>query len=68
MRPLHVASGGILAAMGIAWALQGAWLLPATFMRGPEWILIGAGLAGVGLFLVYLGTRPRPGSTERPGK
>jgi hypothetical protein len=59
-----VAVGGILAAMGAVWALQGAWILPATFMRGPAWILIGLGLAAVGVFLALIGWRPHSGALE----
>lgn len=50
-------AGVIVTLMGVAWALQGAYLLPATFMRGPEWIAIGAALALVGLFLIWLALR-----------
>ena len=50
--------GGLLIAlMGAVWALQGAWILPATFMRGPEWIGIGGAVAAAGLVLVYLSVR-----------
>ena len=30
-----VVIGAVLMLMGITWALQGAYLIPATFMRGP---------------------------------
>lgn len=46
--------------MGSAWALQGAYVLPATFMRGPEWIAIGGAVALVGLFLIWLARRGGP--------
>ena len=39
--------------MGVGWALQGAYVIPATFMRGPEWIAIGGALAAVGGVLIW---------------
>ncbi|HEY4704814.1 MAG TPA: hypothetical protein VII27_03650 [Thermoplasmata archaeon] len=60
MRPVLIAVGVIVLAMGAVWALQGAWLLPATFMRGPGWIGIGAAVALVGLVVAFLGFRGRP--------
>ncbi len=53
-------AGVIVTLMGVGWALQGAYILPATFMRGPEWIAIGAALALVGLFLIWLAFRGGP--------
>lgn len=55
-------TGIVVTLMGVGWALQGAYLIPATFMRGPEWIAIGSALALAGLFLIWLATRggPRP--------
>ena len=64
MRPLLVVVGVIVLLTGMAWAAQGAYLLPATVMRGPEWIAIGAAVAVVGLVLVLLGFR-KPRSVER---
>jgi hypothetical protein len=52
--------GIVVLLMGAVWALQGAYVLPATFMRGPEWIAIGAAVAAVGLVLTLLGFRPKP--------
>ena len=60
MRPLLVVVGAIVLLMGAVWALQGAYLLPATFMRGPTWIAIGAGVALGGLVVVFLGARAAP--------
>ncbi|HKZ47610.1 MAG TPA: hypothetical protein VJ397_02365 [Thermoplasmata archaeon] len=57
MRPVLVVIGVIVLLMGLAWALQGAWLLPATFMRGPAWIGIGAAVAAFGLLVTLLGVR-----------
>ena len=58
--PLFIA-GIVVTLMGVAWALQGAYILPATFMRGPEWIAIGSGVALAGLALLWLAMRaPKP--------
>lgn len=59
MRPLFVILGVIALLMGAGWALQGAYVIPATFMRGPAWIGIGAALAVVGLGVMFLGLRPK---------
>jgi hypothetical protein len=64
MRPLFVVLGVIVFLMGAGWALQGAYVIPATFMRGPAWIGIGAALAAVGLGLAFLGLRAKV--TMRP--
>jgi len=60
VRPVFIAVGIIVLLMGAVWALQGAWLLPATFMRGPGWIGIGAGVAFVGFVIAFLGFRGGP--------
>jgi len=60
MRLVLVVVGVIVLLMGAGWALQGAYLLPATFMRGPEWIAIGAAVAVVGLLLALIGLRAKP--------
>ncbi|OGS47726.1 MAG: hypothetical protein A3K66_02320 [Euryarchaeota archaeon RBG_16_67_27] len=65
MRPLLVVVGVVVGLLGAAWALQGAYLLPATFMRGPEWVGIGAVTAGVGVLLAVLGIRAGRGTTSR---
>jgi hypothetical protein len=57
MKPILVIVGLVVLLMGAAWALQGAYLLPATFMRGPSWIGIGTAVALVGFLIVYLGWR-----------
>ncbi len=46
--------------MGVGWALQGAYIIPATFMRGPEWIAGGSALAVVGLLLIWRSLRAAP--------
>ncbi len=60
MRPVLIAVGVIVLLMGAVWALQGAWLLPATFMRGPAWIGIGAAVALAGFVVAFLGFRGWP--------
>lgn len=57
MRPLLLIVGIIIFLLGVGWALQGAYVLPATFMRGPGWIVIGGGVAAGGLAFVFLGLR-----------
>ena len=64
VRPLIVVVGVIVLLTGLAWAAQGAYLLPATFMRGPEWIAIGLAVAVLGLVVVLFGVR-KPRSVER---
>lgn len=61
MRPLPIAIGVILLLMGVTFALQGAYVIPATFMRGPGWVAIGGAIALVGLGIALLGARgPTP--------
>ncbi len=57
MRPVLVVLGAIVLLMGVVWALQGAWVLPATFMRGDAWIEIGLAVAALGLVLTAFGVR-----------
>jgi len=57
-----VVVGIIVLLMGAVWALQGAWVLPATFMRGPAWIGIGGAVALVGLLVTVFGWRWSPPS------
>ena len=62
MKPVLVIVGIIVVLMGAVWALQGAWLLPATFMRGPLWVGIGGAVALVGLLVAVFGWRWSPAS------
>jgi len=54
MRVILMIVGFIVALNGVVWALQGAYVLEATFMRGPEWIAIGAAVFLVGAFMMWL--------------
>jgi hypothetical protein len=68
MRPILLVVGVIVLLTGLVWALQGAYVLPATFMRGEAWIGLGSAIAVAGLGLVWLGVRPArsaPGSSPR---
>jgi len=61
VRLLVVVVGAIVLLVGGIWTLQGAYVLPATFMRGPEWVGIGAVTALAGGLLILVGIRkPRP--------
>jgi len=57
MRPLYMVAGSIVFLLGVGWALQGAYLLPATFMRGPGWVGIGGVVALFGVGLALYGVR-----------
>ncbi|MFQ5907608.1 MAG: hypothetical protein ACE5JE_02085 [Thermoplasmata archaeon] len=57
MRPILVVLGALTLIMGIVFALQGAGLVPTTFMTGPTWIAIGSGVAVLGVALTVLGAR-----------
>ncbi len=70
VRPVLIVLGLIALLMGVVWALQGAWVLPATFMRGDAWIGIGSAVAFAGLVITALGARtrsPAKRSAESPG-
>ena len=60
MRALLIGIGGIIFLMGAVFALQGAYVVPATFMRGQTWIGIGAAIAIVGLLAIFFGLRKKP--------
>ncbi len=57
MKPILVVLGVVIAIMGIVFALQGADVLPTTFMIDTPWIIIGAVVALLGAGLVTLGLR-----------
>jgi hypothetical protein len=60
--------GALLLLTGVVWALQGAWVLPATFMRGPEWIAYGSALAAVGALLLWRAAAPKAAPGQAPPK
>ena len=64
MRPLPVVAGFVLMLLGVGWALQGAYFLPSSFMRGPEWVGIGAVVALVGFAIALSGLRPKRARTR----
>ncbi len=57
MRPILMILGILIILVGTVFALQGAGLIPTTFMIGPAWIAIGSGVAVVGLGFAALGLR-----------
>ena len=68
MRVVLFVVGLIVALNGAVWALQGAYVVPATFMRGPEWIAIGATVFAVGLLMMLKAiARKSPPAPEAPG-
>lgn len=61
-RTLMLVLGAIALVLGGVWALQGANVLPGSFMTGdPTWLVIGLVLLVFGAGLVVLGLRSRPG-------
>jgi hypothetical protein len=62
MRTLSLVIGGIAILAGGVWILQGAGVLPGSFMTGQRmWLIIGIIVAVVGVALAYNGIR-RPAS------
>jgi hypothetical protein len=61
-------AGALILLMGVVWALQGAYFVPATFMRGPEWIAYGTALAVVGALLLWRSIVPKAAPAEAPPK
>jgi hypothetical protein len=50
--------GFLLAAAGLVWALQGADILPGSFMTGdPFWLVVGTICLLVGAGLLYFANR-----------
>ncbi len=60
MRSVYLTPGLILNLLGATFALQGAGILPTTFMNGPTWIVIGSLIFLIGLGLDVVGARQRP--------
>lgn len=65
MRIIIAIVGLIILLMGTVFALQGAYVLEATFMRGPTWIAVGGAVAAAGAAIALLGFR-RSGSSGTP--
>jgi hypothetical protein len=62
MRTLSLVIGGIAILAGAVWILQGAGVLPGSFMTGQRmWLIIGIVVGIIGLALAYTGIR-RPAS------
>jgi len=60
MRSIYLVPGLVLNLLGATFALQGAGVVPTTFMNGPSWIVIGAVIFLAGLGLDLAGVRARP--------
>jgi hypothetical protein len=62
MRTLSLVIGGVAILAGAVWILQGAGVLPGSFMTGQRmWLIIGIVVAAIGVALAYNGIR-RPAS------
>jgi hypothetical protein len=60
MRAARLIGGGVLLLLGVVWALQGAGVLGGSGMSGQsQWLLIGAVVAVIGLWLIATGLRGR---------
>jgi hypothetical protein len=58
VKTLSLVLGIIALITGGVWILQGVGILPGSFMSGQSmWLLIGLGVAAVGLALIYNGIR-----------
>jgi hypothetical protein len=58
MRPVVFVLGLVALLVGGVWMLQGAGVLPGSFMTGQRvWLLIGIVMALLGLALVFSGAR-----------
>jgi hypothetical protein len=59
--------GGLLCIAGIVWIGQGVGLIKGSFMTGEiQWALIGGVSLVVGLALLSLARRARPGAGDAP--
>ena len=66
MRIFLLIVGLLVALMGTAWALQGAHVLPASFMADPIWIAIGGAVALLGIFMMWKARGTKPVSGPAP--
>lgn len=58
MRAVIIVLGVVGLLVGGVWVLQGAGVLPGSFMTGQRiWLIIGVVVAVVGLLLVFSGIR-----------
>jgi hypothetical protein len=56
-----VALGGLCLLVGLVWTLQGAGVLPGSFMTGSRlWLTIGIILDVAGIYLLYRGIARQP--------
>lgn len=57
-----IVAGGVLSAVGLLWALQGAGVIGRSVMTDQsEWLVIGLVVLAVGVVLILLGRRAEPG-------
>jgi hypothetical protein len=55
---MQIATGAVLALVGLVWALQGAGVLPGSAMSGErEWLVIGTVVTVVGAALAVRAAR-----------
>ena len=58
MKMFLASLGALAVVLGVIWMLQGLNVLPGSFMTGDiKWAIYGAGLAAVGLFLIFRSRR-----------
>jgi hypothetical protein len=61
-RTIAMIIGGLAVLVGGVWIGQGAGLIKGSFMTGSRtWLAIGLLCLVVGLLLIFLSLRPRPG-------
>lgn len=64
-RTIAMIIGGLAVLVGAVWIGQGAGLIKGSFMTGSRtWLGIGLLCLVVGLLLIYLTRRPRPGGGQ----